>query len=257
MGKRGRFIRFLTLSKRIFFHLCFYMFNFFVTFLGALTLPFLYMGPTSWIYKVAQWWCRCLLANAQKYLGISWKIKELPYVQSSSIFLIACAHQSAWETLILTTVFRAPAFVLKNTLMEVPVLGWFFRRMGMIPIHRGKIISKTFIRKAQDVLEQERSIVIFPEGKRVPFGKPVRCHRGIFFLYKTFNLPVLALSLNSGFFWPPRRFFKISGCIEMQGHPLIEPGLDEETFLSTLCTLLQKGNENLAKNIQNKHFSNI
>ncbi|ETZ06685.1 2-acyl-glycerophospho-ethanolamine acyltransferase [Holospora obtusa F1] len=252
MDRKNLLTRFYLKGYRILAHLCFYSENFFITLLGGLALPFLYLGPVSWSHRVAQWWCRCLLASATRYLGITWKVKNLPSKNDHPKLLIACAHQSVWETLILTIIFKTPSFVLKNTLMRVPILGWFFRRLHMIPIERGKMISKNFLKKAQKSLDEERSIVIFPEGKRVPFGKTARCHQGVFFLYKTFNLPVLVLSLNSGFFWPPRRFFKNSGCIEMQGHPLIEVGLDKETFHKKLCTCIQQGNACLAQNIQIK-----
>ena len=237
-------------SKRVTAHIIFYILNFGVTFLGALAFPVLYLGPVSWIYKIARWWCGRLLTHARWCLGITWKTQDFLLLESHSRLLVACAHQSVWETLVLNLLLKNPAFVLKNTLMHVPILGWFFHRMNMIPIHRGRGISKLFLQNAQSVLEEGRPIVIFPEGKRVPFGKAVRCHRGIFFLYQKLHVPVLALSVNSGFFWPPRRFFKRDGCITIQGHPLIEPGLEEEIFNHTLRALLQKGNEALAHSIK-------
>ena len=250
MGKRFFLVHAWLWIKCSIAHISFYILNCGVTFLGALVLPVLYLGPLSWTYIIARWWCKRLLTHARWCLGINWKTQDFPVLVSHSRLLVACAHQSAWETLVLNLLLKNPAFVLKNTLMHAPVLGAFFHRMKMIPIHRGRSVSKLFLQNAQNVLEQGRPIVIFPEGQRVPFGRPVRCHRGTFFLYQTLQVPVLALSVNSGFFWPPRRFFKRSGCIILKAHPLIEPGLDEEAFNHTLRNLLQKGNEVLYQQIQ-------
>ncbi|PPE03490.1 lysophospholipid acyltransferase family protein [Holospora curviuscula] len=247
MDKKKKGFFFLDWGKCVFAHSAFYTLSFGVTVLGALTFPLICLGPVSWIHKVARWWCACLLTNARWCLGITWKTEEFPVLSPHGGLLVACAHQSVWETLVLNLLLQAPAFVLKDTLMRIPVLGWFFHRMNMIPIPRGRALSKTFLQKAQNVLEQGRPIVIFPEGRRVAFGRPVRCQRGIFFLYHKLHLPVLPLSLNSGLFWPARRFFKNSGCITIQGHHLINPGLDEDTFQRTLSKLLQEGNEVLAQ----------
>ena len=226
-------------------HLGFYTANITVTILGTIIIPIMYFGPIRWGWVISRWWCRAIFKNAQWFLNISWKSNNILSVPQTVI--IACAHQSAWETLALNLIFPRPAFILKQSLMHIPVIGWYLKHFGMIPIRRGKFISKTFLTNAQHAQFQGRPIIIFPEGKRVPFGSVVRCHRGIFFLYQKLNIPVLALSTNSGFFWPPRCFFKRSGCISIQGHPLIEPGLDESTFLLRLQNTLQEGNVQLSK----------
>ena len=226
-------------------HILFYVANVLVTFMGLCIMPILWFAPIHWSQNVARWWCLRLLAHAEYFLNVRWRITgDLSFPKDTPL-LIACAHQSAWETLALTIIFANPAFILKSSLLHVPVLGWYLKRLGMIPIHRGRMISKTFLEAVKRTLAQGRSIIIFPEGKRVPVRTPVHCHRGIAFLYQKLQVPVLAISVNSGLFWPPRKFFKHTGCIEAKVHALIPAGLDEAVFLSRLQENLENGNRAL------------
>ena len=42
--------------------------------------------------------------------------------------IIACKHQSAWDTFVFCGFTRDPAFVMKRELMLVPVYGWYLRK---------------------------------------------------------------------------------------------------------------------------------
>ena len=48
--------------------------------------------------------------------------------------LYAVKHQSAWETIILSWLLAAPAFVLKRELLRLPIIGWFFLKTGCIDL---------------------------------------------------------------------------------------------------------------------------
>jgi 1-acyl-sn-glycerol-3-phosphate acyltransferase len=231
--------------KRCLNHILFYAANVIVTLMAFCVIPILFLAPVAWYHRVSQWWCVRLLAYAEYFLDITWRITGTLPVFQDAPYLVACAHQSVWETLALNVLFPNPAFVLKSSLLQVPVLGWYLKRLGMIPVHRGHMISKTFLEAARHIIAQQRSIVIFPEGKRVPINTPVRCRRGIAFLYQKLHIPVVVISVNSGAFWPPRTFFKRAGCIEAKIHPIIPPGLEEGDFLAQLQKNLEEGNRAL------------
>lgn len=234
--------------KRCVNHLCFYSANIIITFLTFCVIPVLFFTPKAGYHRVSRWWSERLLANAKYFLGITWRITGTVPLPTDGPYLIACAHQSAWETLVSNVLFLNPSFVLKSTLLHAPVLGWYLKRLGMIPVHRGRMISKSFLEAASSVLTHHRSIVIFPEGKRVPIRTPVRCRRGIAYLYHKLHIPVVVISVNSGAFWPARTFFKHAGCIEAKIHPIIPPGLQETEFLTLLQTTLEQGNRALLSN---------
>ncbi len=51
--------------------------------------------------------------------------------------IVACKHQSLWETFSLYALLDDPVYVLKRELMWVPLFGWYMRKAGLIPIDRG------------------------------------------------------------------------------------------------------------------------
>lgn len=235
--------------KRCVNHTLFYAANGIVTLMALCVIPILFFAPVAWRHRISHWWSARLLRHAEYFLDIKWRvIGTFPLLQDQP-YLIACAHQSAWETLALNVLFPNPAFVLKSSLLHVPVLGWYLKRLGMIPVDRGRMISKTFFEAATRIITQHRSIIIFPEGKRVPIRTPVRCRRGIAFLYQKLHIPVVVISVNSGAFWPPRTFFKHAGCIEAKIHTIIPPGLEEKEFLAQLQSNLEEGNRALLTHV--------
>ena len=50
--------------------------------------------------------------------------------------IVACKHQSAWETFALYAVLEDPIYVLKGELMWIPLFGWYLWKAGLIPIDR-------------------------------------------------------------------------------------------------------------------------
>ncbi len=50
--------------------------------------------------------------------------------------IVACKHQSLWETFSLYAVLDDPTYVLKRELMWLPLFGWYMAKAGLIPIDR-------------------------------------------------------------------------------------------------------------------------
>ena len=50
--------------------------------------------------------------------------------------IVACKHQSLWETFSLYALLDDPVYVLKRELMWLPLFGWYMRKAGLIPIDR-------------------------------------------------------------------------------------------------------------------------
>ena len=128
------------------------------------------------------------------------------------------------------------ATVLKRELAQIPVYGYYLRRTGMIPVDRdlGVTAIRSLIEQARLRLDMGRTIIIYPEGTRVPIGRPPRYFPGVAALYKQLGVPVVPLALNSAVYWPRGSFVKIPGTIVIEALPPIPPGLDRKTFLKEL-----------------------
>ena len=54
-------------------------------------------------------------------------------------FFIASSHQSMFETFYLQTIFNSPVFILKRELLQIPIFGWYLKKIGSISIKRDKV----------------------------------------------------------------------------------------------------------------------
>ena len=145
-------------------------------------------------------------------------------------------HQSAWETIILSWLLHAPAFVLKVELLRLPVIGLFFLKTGCIPVDRADGLRA--LRKMRDaaieLAAQGRSLLIFPQGTRVPPGASKPYEIGVFALYESTGLPVVPVALNSGLVWPRNSWLKYPGTVDIHFLEPIQPGLTRKQFMAKL-----------------------
>ncbi|NNG04881.1 MAG: 1-acyl-sn-glycerol-3-phosphate acyltransferase [Inquilinus sp.] len=152
-------------------------------------------------------------------------------------FILAAKHQSVWETMKLHLLVDDPVIVLKRELMFVPIWGWYAAKAKLIPVVRGaggKAVASIVAGARERAIPLGRPIVIFPQGTRVAAGTHRPYRVGIAALYEALDLPVLPMALNSGVFWPRRKFLKKPGTITVEFLPPIPPGLGRDAFLKRL-----------------------
>lgn len=180
-------------------------------------------------------WSQGALWLARIICGIRHEIRGSSHISSEPV-IYASKHQSAWDTVIFLSVLHHPAYILKKSLLRIPLWGWYLWRMEMIAIDRsaGASTIKKIVRDAKTELAKNRSIVIFPEGTRKRPGAPADYQPGILALYKQLNVPVVPIALNSGIFWGKDAFLKRPGTIVMEFLPAIPPGLDKKAFADQL-----------------------
>ena len=155
--------------------------------------------------------------------------------------LYAVKHQSAWETIILSWLLAAPAFVLKHELLRLPIIGWFFIKTGCIPVDRsaGMRALREMRAAGQALAKKDRSILLFPQGTRVAPGVDQPYEIGVFSLYQATGLPVVPVALNSGHVWPRNSWLKYPGKVTVEFLEPIQPGLDRKRFMAKLKHLIE------------------
>lgn len=166
-------------------------------------------------------------------------------------YILAAKHQSTWETMKLHLLVDDPAVILKRELSFIPLWGWYAVKAQMIPVHRGgrsKAIA-SIIEGARKTKAQGRPIAIFPQGTRTAAGtfRPYRI--GVAALYEALDLPVVPMALNSGVFWPRRKFIKRPGTITVEFLPPIPPGLTRDAFLKRLEDELESATDRLVVSV--------
>ena len=90
----------------------------------------------------------------------------------------------------------------------------------MIPVSRYNRKNKeSFLRYSMQAMQNNRHIIIFPEGTRLAPGKKIRLKSGVTLLGRQLNIPVVPVATNSGSHWPRRRLWKKPGTIVVKFLP--------------------------------------
>jgi 1-acyl-sn-glycerol-3-phosphate acyltransferase len=226
------------------FNILFYL-NLIVHMIVALpTLALPYPCLRSFIRSYAKtslWLLRIVCGTKVEWRGV----ENIPHGPC----IVACKHQSLWETFSLYAILDDPVYVLKRELMWVPLFGWYLWKAGLIPIDRnaGLAALSRMTARARQAFDgvRPRQLVIFPEGTRRPPGAKPAYKPGIVHLYNKTGVPCVPLALNSGLFWPRRSLLRLPGTIIAEVLQPIPPGLNKDIFFSTLQSRIEEASAGL------------
>ena len=197
--------------------------------LPTILLPYSFLHGVLRRYASSTLWFLRVVCGTK----VEWRGREkLP----AGPCIVACKHQSLWETFALFMLLPDPTYVLKRELMWLPLFGWLATKARMIPIDRGSHTKAlaSMTAAARREAARGRQIVIFPEGTRRPPGAKPRYLPGVAFLYAELGLPCVPIALNSGLFWPRRSLRRHPGTVLVEVLDPIPPGLEKREFLMRL-----------------------
>ncbi|MDA9092028.1 1-acyl-sn-glycerol-3-phosphate acyltransferase [Pelagibacteraceae bacterium] len=152
-------------------------------------------------------------------------------------FFVASAHQSMFETFVLQAPLDFPIFILKKELLKIPLFGWYLKKIGSIEIIRETTTKENlnfFDKVKQTIYENNRPLLIFPQGTRVKFKEIVPFKKGVGKIYDSLGLHCIPVALNSGKIWPKNNFMKYAGDIHVTFLEPIEPGIEKNAFVKLL-----------------------
>jgi 1-acyl-sn-glycerol-3-phosphate acyltransferase len=203
-------------------------------------LPLLLL-PSRFTCEAARVWARLVLFGLKSLAGLGVEIRgEIP----NGAVLVASKHFSAWETIALMAILRYPSMVMKESLLRLPVNGWYSRKMHMLAIDRsaGASAVRRMAAGAELVLGQGRPIVIFPEGTRKKLHDPPDYKPGVAALYAQLHATCIPAAHNSGLFWAGS-FLRRPGRITLQFLEPIPPGLPRREFMTMLEASIETATE--------------
>ena len=171
------------------------------------------------------------------FLSTKINIKGKENIISNDKFFIASSHQSMFETFYLQTIFDSPIFILKKELLQIPIFGWYLKKIGSISIKRNKITKDNlgfFDDISKIVSESNRPIIIFPPGTRVlPTERP-EFKKGVSKIYEELNISCQPVAVNSGYVWPKNGPKSSNKTITISILKPISAGLKKDEFLKIL-----------------------
>lgn len=169
-------------------------------------------------------WIHFVMWLIRHLLGIETRLEGRQNIPSVPC-VVLCKHQSAWETFALQTIFSLTSFVYKKELHWLPFFGWGLRLMPFVGIDRaaGKAALNQVAERGKRRLTEGYSVIIFPEGTRVPPGQHKRFKIGGAYLAAAAGVPVVPVALNSGECWRRNAFLKVPGVVTVSIGPAIDP----------------------------------
>jgi len=154
--------------------------------------------------------------------GVRYKVEGLENIQKGP-YIILCNHQSSLETFLLQTLFSPLSTVLKQELLRVPFFGWGAKMLKAIPLDRRRPAQayRQLISQGKDRVLENRSVLIFPEGTRVPMGAKVKFNRGGAALAHHTKAPIIPVAHNAGLRWSFKNLMLSPGTITVRiGKPI-------------------------------------
>lgn len=229
------------------------VFNFFLIF-GSLAVSVLLV----WTFVFPPAKCAALVGTIyggyirfieEKILGLKLELRGLENLPKDSLYIIAAKHQSAYETLKIPfmKLFNFPVIILKKELIWLPLWGLYPVMMGSVPIDRslGVRAIRAVVKGCEGALEDNRNIIIFPQGTRVRPGVKADYKSGIAKIYKDLEIPVVPVALNSGVYWGKNAFLKRGGTVVFEFLPVIDGGKPPMQMLAELEAALEPASDRL------------
>lgn len=232
----------MILLRSILFNICFYGLLVLLMILG---LPTFVMGRRA-VQSWARLWSRLSLILLDRICRLKLEFRGLDNLPKGAA-LIAPKHQSFFETFALMMALDDFTFVYKRELVFMPLFGWYLWGTGQMSIDRRKGSSALtqLVKAARRVFAEGRQLLIFPEGTRRPIGAEPAYKAGLALIQADSKIVCVPVALNSGVFWPRRRFRKYPGTIVIEFLEPIEPGLGKSRFMQVLAERIETATSRL------------
>ena len=150
-------------------------------------------------------------------------------------YFIASAHQSMFETFALQIPLDGPIFILKKELLNIPLFGWYLRKIGSIAIVRETTTKEnlSFFDKVKERIEKsKRPLLIFPQGTRVKLDERPPFKKGVGRIYNELKINCQPVAINSGNVWPKDGKLSSKKTITISILPAVKPGMESADFTS-------------------------
>ena len=210
-----------------------------------IVLSVLIFGPITFLVGIISYksclylskvWCKYNLFFLKYVCSLRYIFNHSEIKKSK---IIISRHQSTWETFFFMAYVDYPIFILKKELLMIPLFGWCLYLLKHISIDRadGASSLKKIIKTCDEHINKNRTLIIFPEGTRSPFGTKAKIKRGVFKILEFIKTTSHVVNHNAGKFW--------------NNTFLIRPGT---IIINVMCLEYDTNLDKMKHKIQN-HFS--
>jgi 1-acyl-sn-glycerol-3-phosphate acyltransferase len=222
---------------------------FIVQMYAAMALMALWWTPIALLRRDAAFdavraYCNWVRRSAAWIVGLKSEIRgQVP----TGEVLIAAKHQSFFDIILIVSVVPRPKFIMKKELLWAPILGWYARRIGCVPVDRGKR-GAAIARMVADVkagTAQPGQLIIYPQGTRVAAGATKSYKVGTGVLYAETGQTCIPAATNVGVFWPRHGLLRKPGLAVVEFLPPIAPGMAQADFMAQIESTIESASNRL------------
>lgn len=179
-------------------------------------------------------WLRLNIYGLRLICGVSWTVEGQENIPDEPCIILS-KHQSTWETYFIPMLVPKIVYVAKKSLAWIPIFGWSLVALKFILIDRkaGSRAVDQIISQSKDRMAHGYSVIIFPEGTRVPIGASPRYRIGGAAVAEKTGASILPIAVNSGEYWPRMGYIKWPGKIKVCiGPPITSAGKKADALMA-------------------------
>lgn len=200
--------------------------------LGILFFPYALVAKKGAL-TACKIYARTVIWMAGWMVGIK---SEVRGTVPSTETLIAAKHQSFFDILLIFNALPQPKFIMKRELLWAPFIGLYAKRLGCIPVDRGRkgaAIAK-MVKDVAKEFEEPGQLVIYPQGTRVAPGayKPYKVGTAV--LYEGLGEACYPVAANVGLFWPRKGLMRRPGLAVVEFLDPLPADMSKTDFMTEL-----------------------
>ncbi len=208
-----------------------------------MALMALFFTPITLFYRpmaftACRTYCRWVRWSARWMVGLR---SELRGKVPTGECLIASKHQSFFDIIMIVSEVPRPKFIMKAQLRFVPIVGWYAKWIGCVPVDRGK--RGQAIAEMKQGVEAGRAtpgqLIIYPQGTRIAIDAKLPYKIGTGVLYNQLAQDCVPAATNVGVFWPRFGVLRKPGLAVVEFLPAIAPGQEQRAFMADLEQIIE------------------
>ena len=146
------------------------------------------------IKGVGFWYARVVALPIFQFI-FGMRIEGLENIPKSGPVLLISNHLHNFDPILLyAVVTRAPRFMAKKEVFEVPVISWLSRFFDAFPVDRGSA-DRSALRQAEEHLANGKIVGIFPEGTRSADAMMQEAYPGVAMIAVRSGAPIMPVAI--------------------------------------------------------------
>lgn len=174
------------------------------------------LRPFRVVDKYLHWWTKLWIEMQMILFGIKLRVDGLEHLDKDKTYVVAANHRSWMDAMAIILALKPYmnfVFIVKRSLLYIPIVGWYLKWAGYIGVNRGAPgRNQNSIQLAAEHVRKHWSVLIFPEGTRSKSHAFGRFRRGVVDLASSAEVEILPVVVSGSARLYPR------------GSPFIRPG---------------------------------